>query len=45
MHEKFHSDELAGGKPYPRTVAEVEQWEDRAYAHEDQWWQNQPIRP
>jgi uncharacterized protein YukE len=44
-HERFHSEELAGGKPYPKTMEEAEPWEDRAYAHEDDWWQNQPVRP
>jgi hypothetical protein len=44
-HEKFHHDELAAGKPYPTNRAEFEQWEDRAYAHEDDWWDNQPVRP
>jgi uncharacterized protein YukE len=44
-HERFHSEELAGGKPYPKSMDEAEPWEDRAYAHEDEWWQNQPIRP
>jgi hypothetical protein len=44
-HEKFHHDELAEGKPYPTNKAEFDQWEDRAYAHEDDWWNNQPVRP
>lgn len=44
-HEKFHVDELAAGNPYPRTRAETEAWEDRAYAYEDSWWENQPVRP
>jgi len=34
----------------PKTDAEFDQWEDRAYAHEDDcatWpgWNNQPVRP
>jgi uncharacterized protein YukE len=44
-HEKFHSDELAGGKPYPKDMNEAELWEDRAYSHEEDWWKNQPVRP
>nr|WP_240942664.1 WXG100 family type VII secretion target [Planosporangium thailandense] len=44
-HEKFHSDELASGKTYPKDMNEAELWEDRAYAHEDDWWKNQPVRP
>jgi hypothetical protein len=44
-HERFHSDELASGKPYPKDMDEAEPWEDRAYAHEDEWWQNHPVRP
>ncbi|MBB2941907.1 hypothetical protein FB565_001611 [Actinoplanes lutulentus] len=44
-HEKFHADELASGIPYPRDRAEFRASEDRAYAHEDEWWDNQPIRP
>jgi hypothetical protein len=45
VHEKFHHDELAGGKPFPRTREEFDAFEDRAYAHEEQWWNDQPIRP
>ncbi|WP_433828957.1 hypothetical protein ACQP2E_06550 [Actinoplanes sp. CA-015351] len=45
VHEKFHHDELAAGRPYPRDDAELDAYEDRAYAHEDDWWDNQPIRP
>ncbi|MEU4564351.1 hypothetical protein AB0F72_38715 [Actinoplanes sp. NPDC023936] len=45
VHERFHRDELAAGKPYPRDDAEFDAFEDRAYAHEDEWWENQPIRP
>jgi uncharacterized protein YukE len=44
-HERFHRDELASGRPYPRDDAEFDAFEDRAYAHEDEWWENQPIRP
>ncbi|NMO57583.1 hypothetical protein HH310_41260 [Actinoplanes sp. TBRC 11911] len=44
-HERFHHDELAAGKPFPRTDAEFDAFEDRAYAYEDQWWNNQLIRP
>ncbi|MGW4941818.1 WXG100 family type VII secretion target [Actinoplanes sp. NPDC004185] len=44
-HEKFHHDELAQGKPFPTDDAELDLWEDRAYDHEEEWWNNQPIRP
>ncbi len=44
-HEKFHHDELAHGKPFPTDNAELDLWEDRAYAHEEEWWNDQPIRP
>ncbi|HWS37183.1 MAG TPA: hypothetical protein VN408_31175 [Actinoplanes sp.] len=44
-HEKFHHDELASGKAFPRDPDELDAFEDRAYAYEDQWWENQPIRP
>ncbi|MFF5291156.1 WXG100 family type VII secretion target [Paractinoplanes globisporus] len=45
VHEKFHSDELAAGSEFPRTEADRDKWEDRAYAYEDEWWNNQPVRP
>ncbi|BAL86477.1 hypothetical protein AMIS_12570 [Actinoplanes missouriensis 431] len=45
VHERFHRNELAAGRPYPRDDAEFDAFEDRAYAHEDEWWENQPIRP
>ncbi|MEV6303292.1 hypothetical protein AB0M02_28035 [Actinoplanes sp. NPDC051861] len=44
-HERFHHDELAAGRPFPRSDEEFSAFEDRAYAHEDTWWENQPIRP
>jgi len=44
-HEKLHHDDLASGKPFPKTREEFDLWEDRAYAHEDQWWDNQLVRP
>ena len=44
-HEKFHHDELAAGKPFPTNDRELDLWEDRADAYEDQWWDNQPVRP
>lgn len=44
-HEKFHHDELASGKQFPKTEHEFDDFEDRAYAYEEQWWNNQPIRP
>ncbi|MFI6075662.1 WXG100 family type VII secretion target [Actinoplanes sp. NPDC051343] len=45
VHERFHHDELASGKPFPTTAEEFDAFEDRAYAHEEQWWNSQPIRP
>ncbi|GIF04605.1 WXG100 family type VII secretion target [Actinoplanes siamensis] len=44
-HERFHHDELAAGKPFPKNEEEFDAFEDRAYAYEEQWWNNQPIRP
>ncbi|MFC7531843.1 WXG100 family type VII secretion target [Actinoplanes sp. GCM10030250] len=44
-HERFHHDELAAGRPFPEDAADFDAFEDRAYAHEEQWWNNQPIRP
>jgi hypothetical protein len=44
-HEKFHRDEIAGGRPFPTRDEEFSEWEDRAYAFEEDWWNNQPIRP
>ncbi|MEU4694879.1 hypothetical protein [Actinoplanes sp. NPDC023714] len=45
VHEKFHHDELAAGRPFPENREEKDAFEDRAYAYEDEWWDNQPIRP
>ncbi|GLY06765.1 hypothetical protein [Actinoplanes sp. NBRC 101535] len=45
VHERFHRDDLAAGHPYPQTDADVPPFEDRAYAYEEYWWNNQPIRP
>ena len=44
-HELFHLNDLKSGNPFPMTDAEKEPWEDRAYAHEQQWWDTHPIRP
>ena len=44
VHEKFHHDELAAGAPFPYGD-DVAEWEKRAWAHETQWWNNQPVRP
>lgn len=43
-HERFHVAELRDGRPYPRPE-ELNAFEDRAYAHEDEWWRNHPVRP
>jgi uncharacterized protein YukE len=45
VHERFHHDELASGKSFPKTVEEFDAFEDRAYAYEEQWWNNQTTRP
>jgi len=45
VHEKLHHDELAAGAPFPYEEGEREEWEDRAYAYENDWWDRQPIRP
>ncbi|MET7832573.1 WXG100 family type VII secretion target [Micromonospora sediminicola] len=44
-HERFHVAELREGRPYPKNHDEAAAFEDRAYAHENQWWHDQPIRP
>ncbi|MEU7619236.1 WXG100 family type VII secretion target [Micromonospora rifamycinica] len=44
-HEMFHVAELREGRPYPATREEAEAFEDRAYAHEEQWWNSHPVRP
>jgi uncharacterized protein YukE len=45
IHEKFHHDELAAGLPFPLTKADADIWEERADAYEDEWWDNQEVRP
>ncbi|MEV1143460.1 hypothetical protein [Micromonospora sp. NPDC049799] len=44
-HERFHVSELRDGRPYPTTRSEADAFEDRAYAHEEQWWDNQQSGP
>ncbi|MEU8026693.1 WXG100 family type VII secretion target [Micromonospora haikouensis] len=44
-HERFHVSELREGRPYPITRSEADAFEDRAYAHEEQWWESHPVRP
>ncbi|MEV4490175.1 WXG100 family type VII secretion target [Micromonospora coxensis] len=44
-HERFHVSELRDGRPYPKEADEFEAFEDRAYAHEEQWWNSHPVRP
>ncbi|MBT2231543.1 LamG-like jellyroll fold domain-containing protein [Nonomuraea sp. NEAU-A123] len=41
-HERFHVGELRQGLPYPTTNEEADPYEDRAYAFEDDWWDNHP---
>ncbi|MEV7782429.1 hypothetical protein [Kitasatospora sp. NPDC088351] len=40
FHEKIHVDDIRRGIPYPKSQEEAEPWEDRAYAQEEEWWQN-----
>ncbi|MFI9644161.1 WXG100 family type VII secretion target [Micromonospora sp. NPDC051925] len=44
-HERFHVSELREGHTYPTTRDEADAFEDRAYAHEEQWWNSHPVRP
>ena len=44
-HERFHAAELRQGRPYPATHHEIDAFEDRAYAHEEQWWTDHSVRP
>ncbi|SCF06876.1 Uncharacterized conserved protein YukE [Micromonospora coriariae] len=44
-HERFHVSELQDGSPYPTTRDRADAFEDRAYAHEEQWWSSHRIRP
>ncbi|MGN9893399.1 WXG100 family type VII secretion target [Micromonospora sp. L31] len=44
-HERFHVAELREGRPYPATRHDIDAFEDRAYAHEEQWWTNHSVRP
>ncbi|MFG1765739.1 WXG100 family type VII secretion target [Micromonospora parva] len=44
-HERFHVAELRQGHPYPASRHEIDAFEDRAYAHEEQWWTNHSVRP
>ncbi|WP_329176469.1 WXG100 family type VII secretion target [Streptomyces sp. NBC_01477] len=41
-HERFHVDQIKRGEPVPRDEDTLKAWEDEAYAHEDQWWDNHP---
>ncbi|MEU6234449.1 DUF6531 domain-containing protein [Kitasatospora sp. NPDC047058] len=40
FHEKIHVEDIRRGLPYPKSQEEAEPWEDRAYAQEEEWWQN-----
>ncbi|WP_233583778.1 WXG100 family type VII secretion target [Micromonospora sp. CV4] len=44
-HERFHVSELQDGSPYPTTREGIDAFEDRAYAHEERWWNDHQIRP
>ncbi|MEU7827460.1 LamG-like jellyroll fold domain-containing protein [Nonomuraea sp. NPDC049129] len=41
-HERFHVEDIRGGGDFPKTLEEARPWEDRAYAFEDDWWDNHP---
>ncbi|MEU7745367.1 LamG-like jellyroll fold domain-containing protein [Nonomuraea sp. NPDC049158] len=41
-HERFHVEDIRGGGVFPKTLEEARPWEDRAYAFEDDWWDNHP---
>ncbi|MFG1673095.1 WXG100 family type VII secretion target [Micromonospora sp. NPDC049282] len=38
-HERFHLDEVRSGMPVPRSRKALDEWEKRAYAYENQWWE------
>ena len=38
-HERFHLDEIRSGMTVPRNKRKLAQWEARADAYEEQWWQ------
>jgi hypothetical protein len=38
-HERFHLDDILSGMPVPRSRKALEGWEQRAYAYENQWWE------
>jgi hypothetical protein len=39
-HERFHVEEIRSGLRVPHNPRELDAWERRAYAYEDQWWQD-----
>ncbi|MGW6058722.1 putative T7SS-secreted protein [Streptomyces sp. NPDC055189] len=42
-HERFHVQQIREGGRIPTTQAELDRWEDGAYAYEDEWWKNHPV--
>nr|WP_240940143.1 hypothetical protein [Planosporangium flavigriseum] len=38
-HERFHLEDIRKGLRVPTTRKELRDWEKRAYAHENQWWE------
>jgi uncharacterized protein YukE len=38
-HERFHLEEIRSGLRVPRRPAAIAEWEKRAYAFEEKWWQ------
>jgi uncharacterized protein YukE len=38
-HERFHLGEIRSGLRVPRMPAAIAEWERRAYAYEEKWWQ------
>ena len=38
-HERFHLEDLRSGLPVPHSPRKIREWERRAYAYEEEWWQ------
>jgi hypothetical protein len=38
-HERFHLDDIRSGLSVPTARRGIRAWERRAYAHEENWWQ------
>ncbi|MFI9556177.1 RHS repeat-associated core domain-containing protein [Nonomuraea endophytica] len=44
-HERYHVDQLRSGLPYPKTQAEIDKFEEGAWAFERLWWEYHPLNP